>query len=187
MSQPPDDDEPDHPYGRPSYLAPPYGPPGRQRPPAALPAGAPPGRRPRTAIALGALGTVAVLAIAGAAFLLLGRGDGGAPGGGRSSSAAPASAERTPTARTTAAPVRPFQPRSTRTSVPRATLPPDHLGSDPAFDRLARRCFDGDMQACDDLFADSASNSLYEAYGDTCAGRQAPATDLYCTAAFPGS
>jgi len=172
MSQPPPADG--YPFGRPSYVPPPYGPPG-----------GPPGDRPprkgrRTAILLGLLGALVVLAIGLAGLRLAGRGT------ESHASARSPSAAALPSARSSAAPLRPYQPRSTTTSVPHATLSPEHLVSDPALDRLARRCFDGEMQACDDLFADAASNSLYESYGDTCAGRQEPGTDIYCTAAFPG-
>jgi hypothetical protein len=63
---------------------------------------------------------------------------------------------------------------------------PDGLGDDPTFDALAQQCYDGDMQACDDLFLQSDVDSLYETYGDTCAGRQPPGTDVFCTVSFPG-
>lgn len=172
MSYPPPEDG-DHPYGRPSYVPPPYGPPGRAWGP---PGGGPGKSRHRTAVVVAVIGAV-VLAIGVTGFLLA----------GGSTVPHASSAPSRPTVGTTAAPLRPYQPRPTSTSIPRATLPPDDLGSDPALDRLARHCFEGAMQACDDLFADAASNSLYEAYGDTCAGRQDPGTDTYCTTAFPGS
>ena len=62
--------------------------------------------------------------------------------------------------------------------------PPTGLGDDPAMDALAQDCFDGDMQACDDLFMQSPAGSEYEDYGDTCAGRQ-PDGGTFCTLAFP--
>jgi hypothetical protein len=51
-------------------------------------------------------------------------------------------------------------------------------------DELAEGCFDGDMQACDDLFLRSPSGSAYEDYGDTCAGRQALGGG-FCSLTFP--
>lgn len=54
-------------------------------------------------------------------------------------------------------------------------LPPGEepvgLGDDPDFDRLANQCFDGDMDACDELYFGSPIDSDYEEYGDTCGGR----------------
>jgi hypothetical protein len=173
MSQPPPADG--YPFGRPSYVPPPYGPPGGP------PLDRPPRKGRRTAILAGLIGALVVLTIGLTGLDLAGRGT------ASSTSSRVPSAAAAPTTRSTAAPLRPYQPRSTTTSIPHATLPPDDLGSDPALDRLARRCFDGEMQACDDLFADAASNSLYETYGDSCAGRQEPGTDIYCTTAFPGS
>lgn len=50
--------------------------------------------------------------------------------------------------------------------------------SDPSFEDLADRCAGdqaagvlGDMQACDDLFAETEVGSFEELYGDTCGGR----------------
>jgi len=63
---------------------------------------------------------------------------------------------------------------------------PDGLGDDPTFNQMAQSCYDGDMQACDDLFLQSDVDSAYEAYGDTCAGRQPEGTDVFCTVSFPG-
>jgi hypothetical protein len=65
-------------------------------------------------------------------------------------------------------------------------VPPDGLGDDPVFDQYAKDCYDGLMEACDDLFLESEEDSLYEAYGDTCAGRQPLGTDVFCTVSFPG-
>ncbi len=70
-------------------------------------------------------------------------------------------------------------------SVPDATLEPTGLGQNPIFDLLARSCFDGDMQACDDLFDQAPIGSEYRAYGDTCAGRQEAGTFDYCHVSFP--
>jgi hypothetical protein len=190
-SQPPDPPPSrpsgDFPYGRPSYVPPPYGPPGQAWLPPG-PGGQPPPKGHRTAIALGVLAVVAVLAIGGTAFFVVGRNVDSTLAGGLTSTASLASsAAALSTSPSTGLPVHPYQPRSTSTAIPRATVPPEHLGSDPVFDVLAGKCFDGDMQACDDLFANAASNSLYEAYGDTCAGRQPPGTDIYCTSSFPGA
>ncbi|HEY0126673.1 MAG TPA: hypothetical protein VGB58_06025 [Blastococcus sp.] len=52
-------------------------------------------------------------------------------------------------------------------------------------DAYAQDCFDGDMAACDSLFLESEVDSMYEAYGDTCAGRQPPGTGTLCTVTFP--
>ncbi|OWY59779.1 hypothetical protein B7486_72730, partial [cyanobacterium TDX16] len=48
---------------------------------------------------------------------------------------------------------------------------PGELGSDDELDALAADCQDGDLEACDDLFAGSAQRSDYEAYALTCGGR----------------
>lgn len=58
-------------------------------------------------------------------------------------------------------------------------------GTDPALDRLADDCEDGDFGACDDLYQQSALGSTYETYGDTCGGRN-PAAG-YCTTVYSGS
>ena len=73
----------------------------------------------------------------------------------------------------------------TSTGIPPATQQPTGLGDDPALDALAQACFDGDMQACDDLFDTAPIGSPYMSYGDTCAGRQAPGTLNYCRVTFP--
>jgi hypothetical protein len=73
--------------------------------------------------------------------------------------------------------------------IPPAVDPPDGLGDDAAFNDLANDCYDGSMQACDDLYdgtvAETALNA-YTLYGDTCAGRQPEGTQVYCTVTFPG-
>lgn len=188
MSQPPSPPPDPYPYGRPSYVPPPYGPPGAPWAPGGPGGGQPPQKTHTTAITLSVVGGVAVLVVVATAFFLVGRNKGNDLAGSLSSLASLASsAAALPTASTTTDQARPYQPRSTNTSIPPAAAPPDNLGSDPVFDALAQKCYDGDMQACDDLFANSDSNSLYEAYGDTCAGRQEPGTDTYCTTSFPGS
>jgi hypothetical protein len=70
-------------------------------------------------------------------------------------------------------------------AIPPPTLEPEGLGDDPLMDQYAQSCYDGDMAACDTLFKDSELGSDYEAYGDTCAGRQPLSTDVFCTRAFP--
>ena len=77
-------------------------------------------------------------------------------------------------------------PTTTAGNVPPPTQQPTGLGIDPALDALAQSCYDGDMQACDDLYFAADVNTAYEAYGDTCAGRQPPFSGL-CTAAFGSS
>ena len=67
---------------------------------------------------------------------------------------------------------------------PAPTEQPTGLGTDGAMDLLANACFNGTMQACDDLYDQSPASSAYETYGDTCAGRQPAATGVYCTAVF---
>lgn len=60
-------------------------------------------------------------------------------------------------------------------SAPDAELPPGEdpgdLGDDPALDDLTQRCFEGEMQACDQLYFQSPLGSDYETYGATCGGR----------------
>jgi Pericardin like repeat len=70
--------------------------------------------------------------------------------------------------------------------IPAATQEPIGLGSDPVMDGYARDCYDGDMGACDDLFMESPSDSAYETYGGTCAGRQpvAVSDQIFCVDAF---
>ncbi len=65
-------------------------------------------------------------------------------------------------------------------------MPPDGLGDDPTLNQFAQQCYDGDMVACDSLFIVAEDGTPYKAYADTCAGRQPPGTQQYCTIAFPG-
>ncbi len=58
-------------------------------------------------------------------------------------------------------------------AVPPAEDPGD-LGDDAELDALAQDCFDGDFSACDQLFFESPVDSDYEAYGDSCGGRNEP-------------
>ncbi|MBA3606648.1 MAG: hypothetical protein H0W46_11895, partial [Acidimicrobiia bacterium] len=71
-------------------------------------------------------------------------------------------------------------------ATPEPTEDPDGLGDDPTFNALAQDCYDGDMNACDELYNESPLGSDYEAYADTCAGRQPANTDVYCVDAFSG-
>ncbi len=72
-------------------------------------------------------------------------------------------------------------------TVPPATLEPTGLGTDPMLDSLAQSCFDGDMEACDQLWRDSEPGSAYRDYGDSCAGRQELDTAQWCVVSFPGT
>ena len=63
---------------------------------------------------------------------------------------------------------------------PRTEIP--EYGTDPVLDALADDCQRGDFVACDDLFLDSPFGGGYEAYGDSCGGRNRPAgfcADIY--------
>jgi len=54
-------------------------------------------------------------------------------------------------------------------------------------DALAQDCFDGDLEACDDLFIESPIDSDYETYGNTC-GDRVPEEEVagrLCTTIFP--
>lgn len=61
---------------------------------------------------------------------------------------------------------------------------PGELGADPELDALADSCFEGDAGACDDLYLRSPVDSAYEAYGATCGGRLALASDGGCESQF---
>ena len=50
-------------------------------------------------------------------------------------------------------------------------VPADDLGDDPELEDLADGCFEGDMEACDAVYFESPIDSGYEAYGETCGGR----------------
>jgi hypothetical protein len=71
-------------------------------------------------------------------------------------------------------------------TVPAPTLQPTGLGDDPTLDALAQSCYDGVLEACDNLWRDSAEGSAYRNFGDTCAGRQPPNTGTWCVDAFLG-
>ncbi|MGY1708665.1 hypothetical protein ACI8AC_04060 [Geodermatophilus sp. SYSU D00758] len=55
-----------------------------------------------------------------------------------------------------------------------AGQPPGDLGDDPAFDALAEACFGADWTACDELYRGTPVGSEYEAYAETCGGRNEP-------------
>ncbi|WP_029433380.1 hypothetical protein [Blastococcus sp. URHD0036] len=72
------------------------------------------------------------------------------------------------------------------TGVTGAPVPVDESDAeyDPYFDRLARACRVGDLDACDELYYSTPVGSEYEDYGTTCGGRT---TDEYygtCAAEF---
>lgn len=129
----------------------------------------------------GALGLLAaltaiVLLVAGGLYLLI---------AGRDDATPASTAASTSTTMATAP--------SSSTAMPAAGLPaptdprveiPEY-GSDPEFDGLADGCQGGDMGACDTLYRDSALGSGYEAYGDSCGGRNEPAG--YCVAIYRSS
>ncbi len=149
---------------------------------------------------LAVLGAVVLLVVVGA-FLLLGgddddgdtveaasatgenTGDGDADGADASSTTGPSTTAPSTTISTT------VTTASTTTTVPTTAAPPAgdlpaptdprvviaEYGSDPGLDTLADDCQAGDMSSCDALFFQSAIDSGYEAYGDSCGGRNRPA------------
>ncbi|TYP80683.1 hypothetical protein [Blastococcus xanthinilyticus] len=60
-------------------------------------------------------------------------------------------------------------------------VPPADLGPDATLDAYALSCFDGDLQACDDLLYESPPLSDYETYATTCGGRVKPYAVPLCT------
>ena len=62
-----------------------------------------------------------------------------------------------------------------------APVPPGVLGPDPVLDAYAQECFAGDLQSCDDLYAESVPLSDYEEYAGTCGGRVKELTVPFCT------
>ncbi|WP_040337286.1 hypothetical protein [Candidatus Blastococcus massiliensis] len=60
-------------------------------------------------------------------------------------------------------------------------VPPEALGPDPVLDEYAQQCFEGELQACDDLLYESPPMSDYEEYASTCGGRVKPYTVFACT------
>jgi hypothetical protein len=142
-------------------------------------------------IALVVAAVVILAAIGAGVFFLLGESDPGPTASATTSAGAPASTsqEATPSEASSSPPPPTESPSPTDVgAVPEATVTPDELGDDPVLDQLAQSCYDGDMQACDDLYAQSEADSLYKLYGGTCAGRQevSESDTVYCTDAFPG-
>jgi len=150
------------PYGHPQYGQPPYGHPQYGPGSAATPpwgrGAATSGTTSTVAIVLAALAALVVAGLAVA--LIVGLGSDDYSDGGVSGG---------------------------NSSVPAATSEPEGLGDEPELDEYAAECFDGDMEACDDLYWESPTDSAYELYGGTCAGRQpnADAFDVLCVDAFP--
>lgn len=84
----------------------------------------------------------------------------------------------------------PIEPATTSTAPVTTVAPedvpaaesPDGLGDDPGLDRLAEQCAARQFASCDTLFFTSPPDSDYEAYGDSCGGRNEPGplcVDLY--------
>jgi hypothetical protein len=65
--------------------------------------------------------------------------------------------------------------------LPPASDDPAGLGPDPFLNTLAEQCFAGDLLDCDILFAEAETNSAYERFGASCAGRVSPDTERDCT------
>ena len=56
---------------------------------------------------------------------------------------------------------------------------------DAQYDDLAQECYQGDMEACDDLYLGTPVGSEYEAYGDTCGARVSDSHGYYCVDLLP--
>lgn len=144
-------------YGQVPYGQAPYG----QPPEGPLPWGqgaATPRKTNKRAVVLAALAALVVTGLAVALFVWSGSDDDGDGGGSGGDS-----------------------------SIPAASSEPEGLGDDAELDEYAEECYDGDMEACDDLYRESPRSSAYELYGGTCAGRQpnADAAEVFCVDAFP--
>ena len=149
------------PYGQAAYGQAPYGQPPQGPGGAPIPWGqgaATPRSTTKVAVVLATLAALVVAGLAVALFVGLGSDDDGDGGGNGGDS-----------------------------SIPAATSEPEGLGDDPELDEYAEECYDGDMEACDDLYKESPQSSAYELYGGTCAGRQpnADASEVFCVDAFP--
>ncbi|WP_369255691.1 hypothetical protein [Geodermatophilus amargosae] len=68
----------------------------------------------------------------------------------------------------------------TGSGVPSDPPSPADADFDVRFDGDARDCHDGDMSACDDLYAETPVGDPYEEYGSTCGGRLDDETDGDC-------
>lgn len=144
------------PYGRPAYGPPGYGPPPQYGPPPwpQYVPGPPP--RNRTGLLWGLVAALAALCLVLAVLLAVDAGPD----------------------------PQPVSSRPVPVPAPAATLAPTGLGDDPALDRLAQQCADGQMNPCDDLYDESFPGSGYEAFADTCAGRRGAGEDTYCADVF---
>ncbi|RFU22894.1 chromosomal replication initiator protein DnaA [Geodermatophilus marinus] len=154
---------------QPPYGGPPQGAPGG-------PAG--PGRSRRTTVIALVVAAVVLLVAGGIAAVLLLRGDDDAAPAADPTPAATSSAEGSPSASPgTPSPTEPSPPASSPspdTGAAPAGQPPGDLGDDPGFDALAESCFGGDWAACDELYLGTPVGSEYEAYAETCGGRNEP-------------
>jgi hypothetical protein len=65
-------------------------------------------------------------------------------------------------------------PTSGEVTVPPGEDPTGVLGDDPELNDLAQACFEGDLFACDTLFARTEVGSELEAYSVSCGGRVRP-------------
>jgi hypothetical protein len=66
-----------------------------------------------------------------------------------------------------------------------AGRPTDPPTGQAEFDDLADDCYQGEMQACDELYNVTPPGSEYEEYGDTCGGRWPTSARPSCTAVIP--
>jgi len=119
---------------------------------------------------------ILLLVIAGGAFALTRGGDDGGddppvrPGGEEPGTDDPGTDD-------------PFDPGGSGSGSGTSDIPegqePGDLGSNDALNALVEPCFEGDMGVCNALWWSSERGSTYEAYGDTCGGRDgsADATD----------
>jgi hypothetical protein len=65
--------------------------------------------------------------------------------------------------------------------LPATTLEPAGMGRDPFLNTLAEQCYAGDLLDCDILYAEAETNSAYERFGASCAGRISATTERDCT------
>ena len=87
----------------------------------------------------------------------------------------------------------PTTPPSTPTTPPDTTVDtvdisrdalPSDFGDDPVMDDLAQSCDGGDLNDCDDLYAEAAPDSNYELFGRTCGARVPLPFDGGCSTDF---
>jgi hypothetical protein len=73
-------------------------------------------------------------------------------------------------------------PRDAADDLERFTaVAPGHLGADHDLDALARSCYVGDLQSCDELWTAAPPLSDYEEYASTCGGRVKQDAVTACT------